>query len=196
MEALKILVEFVGGEIESSRFEALLYSDSDLIAALSSNEPIPPYAGENELYVYLISLRLSSPGGILNAKDAVSRFLKTKGIEAHVPPEALDALKLKLAVEPKWLSIPDVYFEQLVNAGMPRAPKDLEAWLKRAIKEAFVSLTKPPKWLQSPEWQFHDGVPMVFVGQLEMTSMRHDQCYAYVFLDRSTGAYKVIEQSA
>jgi len=52
-----------------------------------------------------------------------------------------------------------------------------------------------PKWLQGARWIFIDEEPLLFVGQLDITEMRHDTSRLYVFLDEKTGIYHTIEQS-
>lgn len=196
METLKILQSFVLGQLAVEDFERLLLSSETVKQCLEDHESLLPYADANGLYLYLISSNLSSPGGLLNAKDAVSRFLLSKGIEAPVPVTAAAELKLKIAVLPKWVSMPDALFEAILKKGAPRTGKALESWLRQEVKSRFVCLGKPPRWLQAPDWQFDEIGPMIFVGQLDVTALRHDTCWAYVFLSQVNGKYKVIEQSA
>lgn len=44
----------------------------------------------------------------------------------------------------------------------------LAEWLDTRLKAQFMSLGGPPRWLQGAQWPFAGGVPMRFVGQLDV----------------------------
>lgn len=74
--------------------------------------------------------------------------------------------------------------------------KDL---LRTAVANDFEVADKKPEWIQDPEWQFNDGRPMIFIGQLEIKHNKirlHDDAVFYVFLDRESGITKTIIQIA
>lgn len=81
------------------------------------------------------------------------------------------------------------------------APDHLSSWLSNQITEHFYALASRPRWIQSPNWPVKDGIPMVFVGQIDIsvkgtgTAMKifHDDTSFYVFVDRQ-GRPKVIVQ--
>lgn len=76
---------------------------------------------------------------------------------------------------------------------------DLVTLLREDIKKDFRVLDKKPRWIQDPEWQFNNGRPMEFVGQLEIKQEKtglHDDAIFYVFWDRETGITKTIIQVA
>ena len=79
-----------------------------------------------------------------------------------------------------------------------RGPEDLTAYLRTQIHRDFRFFNAPPDWLQGPDWPFHRGKPMYFVGQLDSTVRRDGFAYGlmfYVFWDPEDGATKTITQS-
>jgi hypothetical protein len=49
--------------------------------------------------------------------------------------------------------------------------QELAAWLNSKLQHAFASVTVPPKWVESePLWAFHEGRPMVFITQADISS--------------------------
>lgn len=77
-------------------------------------------------------------------------------------------------------------------------PETFEHWLDHQIKDSFRSLTKTPEWLQGPEWPFHNGKPMTFVGQIDVrrapvTVLSYDATF-YVFWDTASGETRVVIQ--
>ncbi|NDV97262.1 hypothetical protein D0T84_20490 [Dysgonomonas sp. 521] len=62
-------------------------------------------------------------------------------------------------------------------------------------KKGLDCLKKKPKWLQEPDWPFDEGEPLLFVGQLDISPMRHDTSYVYVFYNKKKETYLTIEQS-
>lgn len=76
---------------------------------------------------------------------------------------------------------------------------DLETLIRKQIKKDFRVLDKKPIWIQDPEWQFNNGRPMEFVGQIEIKQEKirlHDDAIFYIFWDRETGITKTIIQIA
>jgi hypothetical protein len=63
----------------------------------------------------------------------------------------------------------------------------------------FRSLSQPPEWIQEAEWQFHEGKPMTFVGQVEVPAavgVFHDDARFFVFWDQHDGATRTVIQVA
>jgi len=55
------------------------------------------------------------------------------------------------------------YQAPLDSPGKRLRPK---VWLKKRLANAFPWVSRPPRWLDEPEWPYFLGKPMVFVGQL------------------------------
>ena len=67
---------------------------------------------------------------------------------------------------------------------------DLTEWLRNAVRKDFLFIEKKPAWIQGSEWQFSDGKPMMFVGQINLPPQKkvfHDDAAFYVFWNQDTG---------
>lgn len=54
-------------------------------------------------------------------------------------------------------------YEQYKQAG---SPKNIKHWLKEHLKNAYLSVTIPPMWVEDePDWPYLNGKPMVFITQ-------------------------------
>ena len=76
--------------------------------------------------------------------------------------------------------------------------KDLTSYLWGEVRRDFRFFKSPPDWLQEPEWPFHLGKPMYFVGQLDSTVRRDGFAYGlvfYVFWDPEDGTTETITQT-
>lgn len=61
----------------------------------------------------------------------------------------------------------------------------------------YVSLGPVPTWVQEPDWQYWDGQPMVFVGEIKRSALEsglHDDAVFYVFWDRESGITETVIQ--
>ena len=75
--------------------------------------------------------------------------------------------------------------------------RERQGYFERAIKRDFKVMKEYPHWLQETEWQFHNGKPMIFVGQLDATIRRDGGLYGvsfYVFWDEKDGTTKTVTQ--
>lgn len=71
--------------------------------------------------------------------------------------------------------------------------------IKNNLHNWFRFVFEEPRWLQEPDWQFLNGKPMVFIGQIEIpvtTGYFHDDASFYVFGEIETGETKVVIQVA
>ena len=51
-------------------------------------------------------------------------------------------------------------------------------------------IDRSPEWIQEAEWQFADGKPMVFVGQIDVPHAKgvfHDDASFFIFWSPDTG---------
>lgn len=75
---------------------------------------------------------------------------------------------------------------------------DLEfvEYVRANVQNWFRCLSSYPEWIQNAEWQFHNGKPMVFVGQLDVpVSMKlfHDDAAVFVFISLSGLTKNVVQ---
>lgn len=53
-----------------------------------------------------------------------------------------------------------------------------------------------PNWIQDAEWQFHDGKPMLFLGEIKVpksAGVFHDDAAVFIFLSESGISKSVIQ---
>ncbi|MDE7431572.1 MAG: hypothetical protein K2N34_06640 [Lachnospiraceae bacterium] len=88
------------------------------------------------------------------------------------------------------------YFMELVSKYEFEEDNFMEL-LRRDIEREFRVIDKRPEWLQNPEWQFNNGKPMEFIGQIDIErnsiGLNSDATF-YIFWDRETGETKMIMQ--
>ncbi|MCA8293732.1 hypothetical protein LGN19_08020 [Burkholderia sp. AU30198] len=194
MNSMDVLKKFVSGEMSPLEFEKILCVDKNLEDILSESPPIPPYAEEGGLYLFLVSSSYRSLGAIWDAQDAVHQFLHARGVSV-MPSNKIQSQKGEMRkVLPKWLRISDEMYGEIRQSAAGLAGAELISFMKGEMERRFVCLSKPPKWIQDEFWPVSDGEPLIFVGQLDVSKVRHDTSYVYVFLGKS-GKYVTIEQS-
>lgn len=75
--------------------------------------------------------------------------------------------------------------------------EELLSYVEANLDRWFKRVDATPSWLQEAEWQFDEGVPMVFVGQLNVPKSAghfHDDAALFVFLNPSNGKVKTVLQ--
>jgi hypothetical protein len=191
------VVAFVEGSMSPKDFLGSLTTDKDLEKYLVDSPVIPPYSTtEGDLYYYLLGLDLNDLNNAVDAKDALSQLLEAKGV-AHTTDESGSEFSSLLAkVAPKWLDIHGDYASHLQHQIGKKSGKEAEAWLKEYLVKEFRFVSKPPKWLQTAIWPMNGNHPLVFVGQLDTSRLRHDDSQVYVFFDHQSGTFTTIAQSA
>lgn len=155
-----------------------------------------PYTNDGSLYLYIISQNYDNPATSVNLQDVMAKFLDFKGIPYSQDDSALREYELILKSSPDWLSLPEFYIEKIKDDIKGADTKQARSIVKDVIKRDFVSLGKPPKWLQSPEWQFDDNQPMIFVGQLSLDKLKHDTSQIYIFINSKNEKVHSVIQTA
>jgi len=195
MTAIEIIKQFVEGAISPKALEEIIYADPAVEALLKSENNLPAYVTQPDLYTYTISQDYQSLESIYNVQTLLSTVLTKKNITHTVEKKYETLFNLTLKVQPKWLSLPSDYLSKLVEERKNLSSKELQAWLKEKIKFDFRYLKVPPKWLQSPVWPMVDGKPMVFLGQLDISELSHDNAQAYLFFDEGKQSFHTITQA-
>lgn len=75
------------------------------------------------------------------------------------------------------------FFERIIS-GFSGTKEELIAYVEAKMPEWFRALSERPDWLQNPEWQFFDGVPMIYIGHVDVPAKNdlfHDQARFFVF---------------
>ncbi len=202
MSALEMIVGFVEGRVSAAELQEALYRTTsdlgrELEALLSDDTQIPHYTNGGTVYLRLISSDLRKPRGQAHARDMLGKFLGIKGVQ-HVRDERSEQRHaLLMSAQPRWVDVAeDGDFNAQFQAAADRlAGADLRAWIKQAIPARYRCLGKPPRWLKSPKWLHDKGRPLVFVGQLDVGELHHDDAQLYVFHDERDGSYRTVVQT-
>ncbi|MDR1795820.1 MAG: hypothetical protein LBR25_10535 [Erysipelotrichaceae bacterium] len=197
MRPLETIKGFVQGSLSVREFERVLYSDPQLETYLQSEviqKYFPPIV-KGDMYLYLIEQNYKQPGNILNAQSVLADFLKIKGEKFKRSTKYSDLHNLMLEVQPAWLNIADDFFQELLDKHEGKSGAALKNALKNDIKKLFRYVKKPPKWLQEAIWPLENGTPLLFIGELDISTLRHDTATAYVFFNEKQGDYQIIEQA-
>jgi hypothetical protein len=143
----------------------------------------------------LVQLDYKDAAGVLNAFGTISDFLKRKQIAVEATSQYEDLFSLILSAQPKWLNADTSYVSKtLLSQAGARSGKELRDWLKEQFLEKFKYVSKPPEWLQNPEWLFSEGEPLIFLGQLTVEHFFHDEAAVYVFYNPKTNACETVIQ--
>ena len=194
LDAITAIKAFVSGEMPTSEFEKALYRNP-AIETLLAQEKAPRYSQTGHtLFHYLIALHYDDPGDVLTAHGALQDFLENAGV-AVVPSKDPSKLhQLLLSAQPKWLNADMTYLSSLL-ASAPELPGPaLKTWLRSRILERFRYASRPPRWIQAPNWPMGKEGPMTFLGQVAVENYFHDTAAVYVFHDATTGECTSIVQ--
>lgn len=99
---------------------------------------------------------------------------------------------------------PDTNIRDFINKILSKYDGDddlnkLKFWLEGEIPKHFIAVNERPIWIQNPDWPVHNGTPMIFVAQREVTNQDffHDTTVFYIFIplgDWSDDEIKIISQ--
>lgn len=195
MTAEETIKAFVEASMSVEDFEKKIYSNKAIESLLRDEKNLPGYIAEPDLYAYVIGQNYSRIGSVFNVQTILSELLNKKNIKHEFSNKYSDLFELILKVQPKWLDLPAEYFSELISGREHLKPKELKDYLKEKIKADFRCLKAIPKWLQSPQWPIHEGLPLIFVGQIDISGLSHDAAQLYIFFDDRNGEFFTISQS-
>ena len=80
--------------------------------------------------------------------------------------------------------------------------ESITTWLNEQVSHWFIALGERPNWIQSSEWQFIDGVPAIFAGQIDVSAQNsevaskvfHDDTSFYVFIGKKKPPIVIMQQ--
>ena len=52
------------------------------------------------------------------------------------------------------------------------SPVDPGEWIRTEISQIFPVVDARPRWNGEPDWQYHEGKPMLFLGQLNLPLLK------------------------
>lgn len=195
MNSIDIIKNYLEGSLSPQDFQKELYNNKDIENLLSEETQIPPYTNSQNAFLYLIGIDILLPSGEVNSKGLLSKLLTKKNVSFSLNNEYKKKYDLFMKIQPRWLNLTESYFQFIINKHKDKTGIELEKALKLEIKNDFKFLKNKPKWLQSPAWPTVENKPLFFIGQLDITEIRHDISYLYIFLDEKKNKYMTFEQS-
>ena len=68
--------------------------------------------------------------------------------------------------------------------------------IKKTIAQLFKYQTKPPKWIQNPDWLIKNDQPSYFLRQVDIkkNDLFHDDGCVYLFVDAENGTVETVKQ--
>lgn len=110
----------------------------------------------------------------------------------------LIALMMDVAALPEEPAEAEEFLSKYVES-FDGSKEELLADLRERTKGWFRSLVSPPRWIHNPAWQFLEGRPMWFVGQIDVprgAGAFHDEASVFVFIAPDSYSTKVVVQVA
>jgi hypothetical protein len=197
MQPVDQIKSYLDGKTKIAAFYDAVTKDKQLQAYIEQATDIPPYTNDGDLLLYILNQNPAAVASDINIKDALAKFLKVMGVEHQVDQTSLDRYELVLDATPAWLSLPDSYIDILLeNIPTTLGRTARVKAIKNKISDEFRYLKKPPKWLQEPAWMFAGDRPLIFIGQLDLGDLLHDDAQVYVFFDNSNQAFLTVKQCA
>lgn len=92
----------------------------------------------------------------------------------------------------------EAYFVRQLAAYDPDSG-NLREWLQPIVKRSFRYASRPPRWIQNPQWAIGKNGPLLFLGQVDcdpIDGVFHDEASFYVFFDPASGEKKTVMQIA
>ncbi len=186
----QILKDYAEGEITTAEFWEFYKTSPKLQKILLKDK----YIGKNSWF---------TPGFIekhFNIDDAFERFGLYELIRAgflrqkkkyNFYNEDEEYVSLINKIQPKYVDIRNQSFWDKVLSSVWADIKKTERikLLKEETKKLFPYETKPPRWIQSPEWPIEENKPLKFIKQAKI-----DDGFKYYFINEDTQQTKIIEQ--
>lgn len=195
MDSNKIIVQFVEGKMTPEEFYKYLYSCDSLVSILMGEVQLPQWAGNIaiNLYYFLIEGDPNDDGYMRDAKELLGTYLKKNGFEFVQDTTSLKNYEIVSKAMPKWLDVSTDYFKEILADSLATPAHKVSA-IKEKIKKDFEYLKRPPRWLQDPDWPIEDGIPLIFIGDLELDRVP-GRARIYVFLSKQNNKYTIINQA-
>lgn len=198
-EGIKILRDFAEGTLGVRDFESQIYTNKKLEEVLlgSGLNWQNTYIKNTTPFLYLAEINYNNYAGRLNAHGFVQLFLERKNIAFSEFKGYSDEFNLISVSEPKYIGACSSFIEKYI---LPQDKSLTKKEQKEKIKNNFASLfkfqSKPPKWIQSPDWIIKNDKPLFFLGQFDIKNCNlfHDDGSVYLFVDTETGEIETVKQ--
>jgi len=199
-EALNFLKEFVEGKISGTELETALSENSRLEGVLSDDSLnwAGTYVSDTTPFLYLAELNLKTIVGCYNAQGLIQLFLTKKGISFSENKVYEERYSLILETQPKYIDADMVFVEKCILPAAEglKVKSEIKQTIKERFKELFRYHTKPPRWIQSPQWVIKEDQPLFFLGQFEIKDCQlfRDNGFVYLFVNGENGAIETVKQ--
>lgn len=198
-DEIQILKDFAEGKLSDKNFEQQLYTNSDLEKLLSDSSLNwqGTYLQNTSPFLYLVEQDYNSAEGKVNAQGTVSLFLSKIGMETTSSAKYSDEYDLLLSTSPKYINAGTEFIEKhILPKDKMLSKADQKMYIKQRYAELFKYQTKPPKWIQNPDWLIKNDKPLFFLGQIEIknSDLFHDAGSVYLFVDQETKTIESVKQ--
>lgn len=190
------LIEFAEGRMTFKEFQQNYETNKDYSKLLEDVKPNDDfqYQKNKSINQCLKFYKWSTALGKSVVHSYIVRYLKYYNFEIQPTEEYLDKFKFISEIQPSYVDIED---EEFLNKIIEETPKEIsktnqKKWLKDRIRSIFRYDSKPPRWIQDPEWPIVNGTPLVFKGQTK--EEKDDERVYYYFYNPDTKEEKVIIQ--
>jgi hypothetical protein len=193
---LDVLVAFVEGRLDGSSLDAALATD-EMRVLLNSFEDSRSPAITNHFRRLHNNQDRTSLGGLVNSEGIIEDFLNKAEVSFTAARRFSNMYRLLLSSLPNYLDPPmDFLVEHVIPAeeGLSDATKN--KIIKERLKAQFRFVSKPPSWIQDPEWPIRNGKPLVFLDQIAIDApeLFHDGGAAFLFYDTTDGSFETVAQ--
>ncbi|MBB5646121.1 hypothetical protein [Pedobacter cryoconitis] len=196
---IQILKDFVEGKLSPKAFEQHIYTNSALEELLS--DPAISWHGTylegTTTFLYLAELNYGNSAGQIEAHGTAELFLMKIGIEVIASKKYMQDHELLISATPKYIDADADFIEKyILPTDKMIAKADKKQFIKQRYAELFKYQTKPPQWIQHPDWLIKNDKPLFFLGQFEIKNCNlfNDDGCIYLFIDTGTGAVETVKQ--
>lgn len=193
---IKEFVDFVEGRMTFAEFQRNYEINNDYKKLLDDKKPNKnyPYYADRTIDYCLHYFKWTTSEGRHNVQKFIIIYLEYYHISFEPTNLYEKEVKYKLSIQPSYIEIED---DEFLDNIIKEAPKELcmskkKLWIKNKIKEKFKYDSRPPRWIQDPEWPIVNGKPLVFKKQSRQ--IINDERVFYTFYDPDTLEETVIMQ--
>lgn len=196
---IQILTQFIEGNLSPKEFEEQLFTNPILETFLSAADINwkGTYLEGTTLFLFLAEQDYNSPTGILNAQGTIELFFKKAGIEVTPSNKYAEEYNLISMLSPKYIDADSEFIEKYILPSDKTLSKtEQKQLIKNRYTELFKFQSKPPKWIQNPQWPIKNDKPLFFLAQVDIKDCEffHDNGSIYLFLDPETKTIETIQQ--
>lgn len=196
---IQILTQFIEGNLSPKEFEQQLFTNPILETFLSAAviNWKGTYLEGTTVFLYLAEQDYNSSTGILNAQGTIELFFKKAGIEVTPSNRYVEEYNLISMLSPKYIDADSEFIEKyILPSDKTLSKSEQKQVIKNRYSELFKFQSKPPKWIQNPQWPIKNDKPLFFLAQVDIKDCEffHDNGSIYLFLDPETKTIETIQQ--